>query len=86
MVSRPFVLPVPTDGPQTIHAYLDVNERHAELFGDCLLLRDDDGMGFALCLEKLVGKYVEVTIKPIPEPDGYKRYWKTDAENGRGKR
>lgn len=35
------------------HGYLDVNDTHPALFGDAILLRDDDGMGFALHLGEL---------------------------------
>ena len=59
--------------------YLDVNDRHPELFGDCILLRDDDAMGFALCLEPLIGKHVRITIEEVPA-HGLRRLWRTDAE------
>ncbi len=72
----------------TATAYLDVNDRHPELYGDCILLRDDDGMGFSLCddvdgkpfiLKGLIGKNVRISIEEIP-PYDKGRYWKTDAE------
>jgi hypothetical protein len=66
--------------PYSTHGYLDVNDRHRELFGDCILLRDDDSMGFALQLGDLVGKYVKITIEEIQAPEHSPRQWKTDAE------
>lgn len=65
-------------GKHIICAYLDVNHRHSELFGDCILLRDDDGMGFALGLDSLIGKHVQITIEELPTHD--KRLWLTDTE------
>lgn len=49
-----------------VEAWLDVNDRHPELFGDAILLRDDDGMGFALDLTAWRGKHVRVTIEEVP--------------------
>lgn len=48
------------------HAFLDVDEKHPALFGDAILLRDDDGMGFALQLERWRGQFVEITIRRVP--------------------
>lgn len=52
--------------------YLDFNDKNPELFGDAILLRDDDGIGFYLGLESLKGKYVKIIITPIDEPEEYK--------------
>ncbi len=69
------------DGKYVTHGYLDVNERHPELYGDCILLRDDDGMGFALDLNDFVGKHIRITIEEVPSHD--RRLWLTDAEKKR---
>lgn len=55
------------------NAFLDVNDKHPALFGDAILLRDDDGMGFALGLARWRGEYVRITIERVPAPD--KRLW-----------
>lgn len=57
------------------HAYLDVNDQNPDLWGDAILLRDDDGMGFALGLEKLRGKFVKITIEEAEPPVGYQPHW-----------
>lgn len=61
-------------------AYLDVNERHPELWGDCILLRDDDAMGFGFGpeLKAFIGKHVRITIEEAPSHDH--RLWRTDEE------
>jgi len=48
--------------------FLDVDDKHPRLFGECILPRDDDGMGFALGLQKFLGKKVLITIEEI-EPN-----------------
>lgn len=55
------------------HAFLDVDDRHPALFGDAILLRDDDGMGFALSLERWRGEHVKITIERVA--DDSKRLW-----------
>jgi hypothetical protein len=51
--------------PKKVFAcFLDMNDRHPELFGDCILPRDDDGMGFDLSfLDEWKGKEVIITIE-----------------------
>ncbi len=52
-----------------IAGWLDVDDRHPGLFGEAILLRDDDGMGFALQLDQFKGKYVRVVIEVVePQP------------------
>lgn len=57
--------------PWTTTAYLDVNDRNPDLFGDVILLRDDGPkgpVGFALLgLKELIGKHVRITIEECPE-------------------
>lgn len=55
------------------HGWLDSNDRNPDLFGDAILLRDDDGIGFALNLEKHRGKHVKITIEEVPTDDPC--YW-----------
>ena len=50
-----------------IGGWLDVNDHHPELYGEAILLRDLDGVGFALGLKTLQGKYVRVTIETVLE-------------------
>jgi len=66
----------------TAQGYLDSDENHPALFGDCILLRDDDGMGFALNLQALIGKHVRITIEETPSHD--LRIWPTAEELKRG--
>lgn len=47
--------------------WLDVDHDHPKLFGEAILPRDDDGMGFALDLDSLKGKYVRITIEVVEE-------------------
>lgn len=53
---------------KTFRCWLDSDDKHPGLFGECILPRDDDGMGFALDLTDLRRKYVEITIKELPQP------------------
>ena len=53
---------------KVVGGWLEVNDRHPELLGDCIILRDEDGIGFCLPLEALVGKYVIITIEST-EPE-----------------
>ena len=66
----------------TAAGFLDANDRHPELYGDCILLRDDDGIGFALLdgLKPLLGTHVRITIEEMPNPIGDSRSWLADAE------
>ena len=45
---------------------LDSDDKHPALYGECILPRDDDGLGFALDLQPLVGKRVRITIEEEP--------------------
>lgn len=62
--------------------FLDVDERHPALFGEAILLRDDDGMGFDLGLAAFIGKEVKITIEVLPEQR--KRYWGPQAQPPEG--
>lgn len=55
------------------HAFLDVDDKHPRLFGEAILLRDDDGMGFALNLERWRGEHVKIAIERVPTEK--KRFW-----------
>lgn len=57
---------------QEIMCYLDVNEGHPALYGEAILPRDDDGMGFSLGLRQLKGKWVKITIEAMPVPEGHR--------------
>lgn len=46
-----------------ISGWLDISTRNPDLFGEAILLRDSDGMGFALDLDQLRGKFVRITIE-----------------------
>jgi hypothetical protein len=61
----------PKQSGDSFTCYLDVDDKHPALFGDAILPRDDDGMGFALGLEELRGKWVRITIEVVPSPEGY---------------
>jgi hypothetical protein len=66
--------PAPQSGPIRVHTgFLDTDDKHPALYGECILLRDDDGMGFALGLSDLIGKEVEITIRVLPVQR--KRLW-----------
>ena len=59
------------NSPNTVwqaKGYLDCDDHHPALLGDCIMLRDDDGMGFALELDQLKGRYVKVTIEAVFDP------------------
>ena len=58
--------------------WLDVNTKHPELLGDAILMRDDDGMGFALELNAFRGKLVKVTIEV--HKDQPLQYWYTPSK------
>ena len=59
-------------------AWLDVREDHPALYGDVLLLRDDDGMGFALHLDHWRGAHVRITIERV-RPKTERRLWPVPA-------
>lgn len=54
----------------TLAGWLDVNAKNPDLYGEAILLRDDDGMGFALGLKSFTQKFVQVTIEVVePQPE-----------------
>ncbi len=50
--------------------FLDTDDRHPALLGECILPRDDDGMGYALNLQRFRGKHVRITVEELPMPKG----------------
>lgn len=68
------------DGKYITEGFLDVDDKHPALFGEAILLRDDDGMGFALDLSAYRGHYVRITIEPLPTPLDSPRLWMVDGK------
>jgi len=62
--------------PRVIEGFLDTNQKNPDLFGDAILIRDDDGIGFALELKDWRGEWVRITIERIAPP--YPRIWSLD--------
>lgn len=72
------------------HGYLDVRNQDgnndAGFWGDAILIRDNDGMGFGLLasgLDAIVGKHVRITIEEVPAHD--LRSFPTETEQKDGK-
>ncbi len=63
--------------------WLDSDENHPALYGECILPRDDDAMGFALNLKPFVGKYMKITIEVEPEQPPC--YWNGNPPEGKTK-
>lgn len=78
--------------------FLDINDRHPELYGDCILLRDFDGIGFSLGHKGVIDKKGYLTmvdsglngmigeyveITIKRKPTDEKRNWLTDSEKSK---